>query len=322
MNRYTHLAAVLVLAAAGNAAGLQPEGDPTLNDPSLETVAEELKNSGEKADGLKPSRESGLTPIRPHAELGLPPVDGRLLPEGAFIVQLEGLIHSASQGAWIFEPTDQIDESKIKPMIVLPSQTLTRLIQIVGLDTAHNKVALTGEVLLYRDRNYLLITAITVQATDSEDAEAEPSSLDEQPDVTEDLELSDPLSKSVQDLIEELEEARHADRAILQPMTANVGSSRAPVPEGRTFMRRKARLTYLAAGEIAVSFDNDPDFVIEAPLVVLPCHLLEQIERIIENHGDAITVRVSGQSYAYNGRSFIKPSSIVIGRATQLDTRQ
>lgn len=320
MNGFIRLSATLTLSLAGQAAGLQPEDDPTLSDPSLETVAEELKNSGEKTKGLKPTREAGVAPIRSHAALGLPPVEGRLLPEGSFIVQLEGLVHRSVQGAWIFEPTDLVDESAIKPMIVLPSQTLTRLIQIVGLDTAHNEVALTGEVLLYRGRNYLLITAITAEASGESEAQApEP---EEPGDITENLELSDPLSKSVQDLIDELEEARHADRAILQPMTSNIGSGRAPVPEGRTFMRRRARLTYQSAGEIAVSFDNDPDFVIEAPLVVLPCHLLEQVERIIENHGDAIAVRVSGQSYAYNGRSFIKPNSIVIERQSQLDTRQ
>ncbi|PHQ80638.1 MAG: hypothetical protein COB69_05635 [Phycisphaera sp.] len=306
-----------MLLIAGSALA-QPQSDPALADPSLETIAEELKNAGEKAVGIKPTRDAGVAPIRPHAELGLPPVDGRLLPEGSFIVQLNGLVHAASQGAWIFEPTDLIDESKIKPMIVLPSQTLTRLIQIVGLSAEHNKVALTGEVLLYRGRNYLLITAITTKAAD--ETETEPAQ--EPTDVTDNLDLEDPLSQSVRDLISELENARHAERTILQPVTANIGSGRAPVPEGRTFMRRTARLTYLAAGEIAITFDNDPDFVIEAPLVVLPCHLLEQMELIVESHGDALPVRVSGQSYAYNGRSFIKPTSIVIQRAAQLDTRQ
>jgi len=319
MNGFTHLTAALMLLIAGSTLA-QPEGDPTLADPSLETIAEELKNAGEKAQGITPTRDAGVAPIRPHSDLGIPPTTGRLLPEGSFIVQLKGLIHAASQGAWIFEPTDLIDESTIKPMIVLPSQTLTRLIQIVGLDAEHKNVALTGEVLLYRGRNYLLISAITTDAAEETETETEPTQ--EPTDVTDDLDLEDPLSQSVQDLINQLEEARHADRTILQPVTANIGSGRAPVPEGRTFMRRSARLTYLAAGEIAVTFDNDPDFVIEAPLVVLPSFLLEQMEQIVENHGDALPVRVSGQSYAYNGRSFIKPTSIVIQRATQLDTRQ
>ncbi len=312
------LPACLIALSAGTAHA-QSEPDPTLSDESLQQIAQDLKNAGEKAEGIRPTRSAGVAPIRPHTQIGADHnASGRMLTEGSFIVQMEGLVHRASLGAWIFEPTDLIDEAKIKPLIILPSQTLTRLIQIVGLDAEHNKVSLTGEVSLYRGRNYLLITAITVDSTDEADETLieldDSQSGDAQPDS---------LSQSVQDLIGELEEARTADRAILQPThTGSFEGGRAPVPEGRTFMRRRARLTYLAAGEIAVTFDNDPDQVIDAPLVVLPCNLLERMEWVVENHGDSLPVRVSGQSFAYNGRSFIMPRSIVIERPGELDTRQ
>lgn len=315
------LPACLIALSAGTAHA-QSEPDPTLSDESLQQIAEDLKNAGEKADGIRPTRSAGVAPIRPHTEIGTDhKASGRMLTEGSFIVQMEGLVHRASLGAWIFEPTDLIDEAKIKPLIILPSQTLTRLIQIVGLDAEHNRVSLTGEVSLYRGRNYLLITAITVDSTD----EADDSLIELESNQNGDAqpEPADSLSQSVQDLIGELEEARTADRAILQPThTGSFEGGRAPVPEGRTFMRRRARLTYLAAGEVAVTFDNDPDQVIDAPLVVLPCNLLERMEWVVENHGDSLPVRVSGQSFAYNGRSFIMPRSIVIERPGELDTRQ
>ena len=316
---FTRMLPACLIALSSGTALAQSEPDPTLSDESLQQIAEDLKNAGEKAEGIKPTRSAGVAPIRPHTQIGADHnASGRMLTEGSFIVQMEGLVHRASLGAWIFEPTDLIDEAKIKPLIILPSQTLTRLIQIVGLDAEHNKVSLTGEVSLYRGRNYLLITAITVDSTDEADETLieldDSQSGDAQPDS---------LSQSVQDLIGELEEARTADRAILQPThTGSFEGGRAPVPEGRTFMRRRARLTYLAAGEIAVTFDNDPDQVIDAPLVVLPCNLLERMEWVVENHGDSLPVRVSGQSFAYNGRSFIMPRSIVIERPGELDTRQ
>ncbi|GAB5497071.1 MAG: hypothetical protein Phyf2KO_21510 [Phycisphaerales bacterium] len=312
--------ACMIALLAGSTVA-QSEPDPTLSDESLQQIAEDLKNAGEKAEGIRPTRSAGVAPIRPHTEIGADhKATGRMLTEGSFIVQMEGLVHRASLGAWIFEPTDLVDEARIKPLIILPSQTLTRLIQIVGLDAEHNKVSLTGEVSLYRGRNYLLVTAITVDSSDEADESLIPT--ENEPDPSE-PEANGSLSQSVQDLIGELEEARTADRAILQPThTGSFEGGRAPVPEGRTFMRRRARLNYMSAGEVAVSFDNDPDQVIDAPLVVLPCHLLEKMEWVVENHGDSLPVRVSGQSFAYNGRSFIMPRSIVIERPSELDTRQ
>ena len=329
MNRMTPLSLLIALAGvAGPASALQPEQDPIIRDRSVDEISEHLQDSGDKADGILPSRTPRVTPVRPHADIDVPEQPGRLLPEGAFIVQLEGRVHSTAPGAWVFEPTQLVDNAQIKPMVILPSQSLARLIQLVGHGAENNLVSLTGETLLYRGRNYLLVSAIAAHAheaeltasTPSPDAPAQP----EQPEQEEpgDDEPRPAYSQSVQDLIKELEEARHADRTILQPTSSKAGSGRAPVPEGRTFMRRRARLTYLSAGEIALAFDNDPDQIIDVPLVVLPCHLLERMERIVESRGDSLTVRVSGQSYAYNGRSYVLPTSLTIERQGELNSRQ
>jgi len=322
MNRTTSLSILIAVAGAANALALQPEQDPILQDQSVDEISEHLRDAGDKPEGIRPSRTPSVTPVRPHAEIDVPEHTGRLLPEGAFIVQLEGRVHATSPGAWVFEPTQLVDNAQIRPMVVLPSQSLSRLIQLVGQGAENNLVSLTGETLLYRDRNYLLVSAITAHAQEANLAATEPEQTN--PSET-DPEADQPeptYSQGVQDLIKELEEARHADRTILQPTTINPGAGRAPVPEGRTFMRRRARLTYLAAGEIALAFDNDPEQIIDVPLVVLPCHLLERMERIVESRGDSLTVRASGQSYAYNGRSYVLPTSITIEKPGELSSRQ
>jgi len=322
MNRAAHLALLLSLAGTPAALAAQPEQDPIIQDESNEQIAEHLQSAGDKADGIKPTRSPGVTPVRPHAEIDLPDERGRLLPEGSFIVQLEGRVLPTAPGAWVFEPTQLVDNAKIRPMVVLPSQTMSRLIQLVGQDAKNNLVSLTGEILLYRGRNYLLVSAITAHAQEAEIAQPTTRPDDEVQDIP-DIDHTRPeYSAGVQDLIKELEEARHADRTILQPTTVQAGTGRAPVPEGRTFMRRRARMVYLTAGEIALAFDNDPDQVIDVPLVVLPCHLRERMESIVESRGDSLTARVSGQSYAYNGRSYILPTSIVIERPGELTSRQ
>lgn len=320
------LQAALLLALAAGSVHAQPAEDPLIRDESVTDISESMRTSGQKPEGLTPERSPLVVPVRPHAEIDVGPQKGRLLPEGSFIVQLEGRVLQAAIGAWVFEPTQLVDNAPVRPMVILPSQTLSRLVQLLGQDAQNNLVSLTGEVLLYRGRNYLIVSAITTRP--HEDAAPGPA-----PQVAEaDTETEDepepepeprvPLSPAVEELLRDLESARHADRTIMQPTTAQAGTGRAPVPEGRTFMRRRARLVYLAAGEIALAFDNDPDQVIDVPLVVLPCAQLQRMEQIIESRGDSLTVRVSGQSYAYNGRSYILPSSLVIERPGELDTRQ
>ena len=321
MKRNTSLTLLIALAGAANALSLQPEEDPIIRDQSVDEISEHLLDAADKPDGIEPTRTPRVTPVRPHADIEVPEQPGRLLPEGAFIVQLEGRVHATAPGAWVFEPTQLVDNAAIKPMVILPSQSLARLIQLVGQDAENNLVSLTGETLLYRGRNYLLVSAIAAHAQEADIATPEPASDDTSAEVDE-SQPEPAYSQSVQDLIKELEEARHADRTILQPTTVQAGSGRAPVPEGRTFMRRRARLTYLTAGEIALAFDNDPDQIIDVPLVVLPCHLLERMERIVESRGDSLAVRVSGQSYAYNGRSYVLPTSITIERPGELTSRQ
>lgn len=321
MHNQAHIALALALFLSPVAFAAQPQDDPIIQDDSVEEISRQLRDSGEKPGGLRPTRAPAVVPVRPHADIALPEQKGRLLPEGAFIVQLEGRVHATAPGAWVFEPTQLIDNAEIRPMVVLPSQSLARLIQLVGQDATSNLVSLTGEILLYRGRNYILVSAITAKAQPEIAPEPVPTPAAPGEDPPPPAPVV-PLSPGVQDLIRQLEESRHADRTILQPTTVQAGSGRAPVPEGRTFMRRRARLVYLAAGEIALAFDNDPDQVIDVPLVVLPCHLLEQMEQIVETRGDSLTVRVSGQSYAYNGRSYVLPTSIVIQPPGELDTRQ
>lgn len=316
------LPASLILALAAGVAHAQPEEDPLIRDESVSDVSASLRGSGQKPVGLIPERAPAVVPVRPHADIDVGEQRGRLLPEGSFIVQLEGRVLPTAIGAWVFEPAQLVDNAAVRPMVILPSQSLSRLVQLLGQDAQNNLVSLTGEVLLYRGRNYLLVSAITTRPHEDAAPGPAPEAAGAETDTEDEPEPRAPLSPAVEDLLRDLESARHADRTIMQPTTAQAGTGRAPVPEGRSFMRRRARVVSLAAGEIALAFDNDPDQVIDAPLVVLPSAQLERMEQILETRGENLTLRVSGQSYAYNGRSYILPSSLVIERLGELDTHQ
>ena len=315
MEGFKHISIGILAALSGRAALAQPDFVPLVRDESLGQLSEHLRQSGHKPDGIRPMRASPVSAVRPYLDDGDTEERGLLLPEGSFVVQLSGIVHATPSGGWIFEPTEKDDTSTIRPMVLLPSLTLTRLTQLVGEDAVKSEILLTGEVQLYRDRNYLLVSAIslpevgTPEPARATEPQAEPSAEPE-------------LSDAAQRLIRELEETRTSDRGILQPLTAESAGRRSPVPEGRTFSRHRARLTHLDQGEIAIVFDNDTDQPDQTPLVVLPGHLLERMESIIETHGDTMSLIVSGRTYAYAGRSFILPTSMVIEPPGELTPRQ
>ncbi|HED54308.1 MAG TPA: hypothetical protein ENJ00_08930 [Phycisphaerales bacterium] len=310
-----YLSICLVAALSVPGAAAQTTLDPVIRIESLQNLTEQLRRADIKPEGIAPVRSAPVQPVRPY--LPSDDHDGKamLLPEGSFVVQLPGIVHPTPSGGWIFEPTEQDQGSTISPMVLLPSLTLTRLTQLVGEDQVKSEIRLTGEVQLYRNRNYLLVSAISVPEPDMPEAQSHP-----QPEPEPDAQPQ--LSEAANRLIRELEQTRTSDRGILQPINVDSASGRSPIPEGRTISRRRARLTHLDQGEIAIIFDNDTDQSAESPLIVLPGHLLERMEGIIERHGDALSLIVSGRTYAYAGRSFILPTSMVIEKPGELTPRQ
>ncbi|MGP1272418.1 MAG: hypothetical protein ACTS22_03715 [Phycisphaerales bacterium] len=298
----------------------QPSADPELQDESVGELGSRLRDGGGTPPGVEPAEPARAMPVRSHTpsqNLGIDD-DGRPLTEGSFLVAARGLIARAPSGAWIFSPAHEPDEERLRPMIILPSQLLARLAQLVGDTDAADNLEISGRVTLYRGRNYLLLTAINQQ---NELAEHDESAADAQRAD----ETVPGIDEATQRLIDELEAARTGVRGVIASSSQSDTEAQSVIAEGRTIVRRRARLLRLSAGELAVSFDNDsdqPDATVDQPLVIAPCAALESIEDLIETHGEASPVTVSGVTLAYGGRSYILPSGISIEPPTELSSRQ
>lgn len=272
---------------------------------------------------VMPTRSRVAEPVRPGLTGGEDWADAvglraAGLPEGSFLIERPGRLVSGPGGRVIFVPTGEDRVAGERPMLVLPNAALERLEVAVTGRGDEPGVRLSGEVFVYNGRSHLLMSsaflgeAVTepepVAGQASGDAgaaepDAEPASLRDDPDV--------------KGLLEELEAERPSDDARVEPVRpardAGVTTAgTAPVPDGTPIVRRRGRMVRTGEGAWAFVFDNDlDDALAAASMVVLPCRLLERIERRAMIDGDAYQLVVSGRVHTYEGQAYLLPTMVL-----------
>jgi hypothetical protein len=85
-----------------------------------------------------------------------------------------------------------------------------------------------------------------------------------------------------------------------------------PVPDGTPVVRRRGRLVRTGEGAWAFVFDNDPDDPLGAEsMVVMPCLLLQRMERQALSDGDAHQLTVSGRIHTHQGQAYLLPTMML-----------
>ena len=312
----------LTVAGLSPSAVAQPDADPELTDESVTQLGASLRDDSDAgARPVAPVEAPRAYPVRPHA----PDIEsvfgndgaGLTLTEGSFLIAQRGLVARTPSGAWVFAPEADPELGRVRPMVILPSMTLSRLGQLAGEADQTSDLALSGRVTLYRGQNYLLLTAITpLNESPAPEAEQEPA--------TESV-IPNELDQATRDLIADLEAARTGVRGVIASAGSAEAGTHAAIAEGRVISRRRARLVRLDAGELAVRFDNDlftDDAAVDVPLVIAPSAALHAIETLIETHGDQAPVIVSGQTLAFGGRNYILPTGLSLDVPTEISSRQ
>jgi len=89
-----------------------------------------------------------------------------------------------------------------------------------------------------------------------------------------------------------------------------------PVPtlrrEGEFLVNRRGRLLRSPEGYQLFVFEADAAASPELPMIVQPSRLLQAMEEIVAERGDAVVFVVSGQVHAYRGANYILPTMMKI----------
>lgn len=242
------------------------------------------------------------------------------LPEGFVVVERPGHVLMAPSGHRVFVIDKDRREPGEGPMLLLPCRTLSRM--DASLQGAPGVGAVvSGLVYDYAGRNYLLPTSFHLMAMHDAEPETPPEPAVE-PEPTGAASASAADDPEIAELFAELDDARSGTPNIVPPPpvveannalepdatpSAGVGL----IPDGTPITRRRGRLVRLTGGEWAIRFDNDLDLGasdVDTPLTVMPCLLLERMEKLAFDRGDGLELLVSGRVYSYGERRYLLPT--------------
>lgn len=246
------------------------------------------------------------------------------MPEGTFVVAQPGRAQALASGDWIFVFRAQ-EERRLKPMVLLPSQSLQRLQRFLADRSEPVTLRISGQVFSYGSLNYLLPSAYSVDR-DQPSVPAAPT----KPEATDDEQVSTAASSdpAVDDLIAELELQRRRPRA-LEAEHATPTQDKAPapradtLPEGTQILQRRARLVRNdTASTLVFEAGAAGATSIDRPLRLLPSRLRERMEAWAGQLGDTASFTVSGVVYAHEGTNYLLPTAFTQNRPGDVAPRQ
>lgn len=257
-----------------------------------------------------------------------------LLREGSAIARVMGdLAQDPDEKLWLFRPLEPEAGGLRREFVLMPSPVLEDMLQTVRVAAAPVQFEVTGRVFIYRGRNFLLPDfAPTVMRFDAAAGEtpkgtdrAQPTPNGEDKFVAPETATPDPRDRRTKrdaaddaavDALEKRLEERVGRSPAPRPTPASAqgdgaGSSKplAPVPSGTRITQRLGRLSRdPQAGSwrfvpTQVTGSGDPS------IELLPCLLLEKLEDTAREGDAAPAILISGTVYAYEGRSYLLPTS-------------
>jgi hypothetical protein len=239
-----------------------------------------------------------------------------LIREGSYIVEQRGvLVRPPSSPLWRFQLQGGDSRQPAPQLSVLPCALLAEMERIATSMPQQQVVfEMTGQVFLYRSRNYLLPThAPELVGYDDPVAPAQT-----QPQLPDAPAAADPGSDTAPAGAESADDVeRQLERAIGSlPRSAGArgegGASPEETarlaPEGTVVAARRGHITRDSSGTWVFVLDADARGVADPPMVLLPCLLLEKIEEYARTSPANAPAIMSGRAFVYNGRNYLLPS--------------
>jgi len=240
------------------------------------------------------------------------PRASELIREGAVVFRRQGRLLGATGGGRVFVFDKGEQGETPAPMIVLPSIRLLEMERVLDARDSTVTFLLTGEVFVYRGRNYILPSQFTTLAIERAKAEEEVETT-----TTKHVEGGDDVADLIESLRSEAEDREDA--------RADGGRSQGVARDGSLIVSKRGRVRRSTLGGWEFLVDNDADDASrgsrraddDAPVTLLPCLLLELIEQEVGDSDRGGEFIMSGTVHAYAGESYLLPSMYRIVRPAE-----
>lgn len=268
---------------------------------------------------------SAATP--PNAPPITTPIGAYRLPlvrEGSVLARVEGdLAQDPDEKLWLFRPIQPEPGGLRREFVLLPSLVLEDMLRTMRLSPSPVEFEMTGRVFIYKGRNFLLAElAPPIVRFDRSETDATTTPAGERaieapsgeakfvPPVPDD---DDAVDAAVDALERRLEE--RIGRAPAQPVPDNRPRARddspradAPIPAGTRLVRRAGRLARDPQSGAWRFVPTQSSGRGDASLELMPCQMLERLERDAREGDSSPEILLSGTVHAYEGRSYLLPS--------------
>lgn len=301
--------------AAGEPAKV-PSVKPDESD--VERAIKDLERATHKPAAIAPTSIGGV----PYTAKSRPS-SSVLLREGTFLLNRRGHVGgTAGSPIFVFDPDAQglVDP----PMPLLPCEFLSSMQSIASRAGSNAAYIVSGQTMVYRGRNYLLLTrpVEVVRVAPAASPTPEPAKPATPPAPAASPDTTQPTpANAAQKTIADMEAASPPPPPLPPPAAIELAAAPAPgdrprlasaYREGTFIASRRARLSRGMGGALAAVFDADTNAPADAPLLIMPCANLMALEDLAARGGDAVSINISGQVYTHNGQSFLLPTMYVI----------
>jgi len=231
-----------------------------------------------------------------------------LLREGSHLFRVPGraVLHEPS-GTWEYVIESDDPESPGHRLTIMPGTLLDELERMI--ESAPRQQLLfqvSGSLYVYRGRNFLMMShpALLIDHLSPSPPTPPAPPADRQPQNASAADIIRQLDSSVGPV------ARRPELSEPSPLAANLAAAPAEnlLREGATLLSRRGKIRRTEAGAFIFVLDADAEGLGDPPLILLPCLLLERIERHVRRAGVEAPALLSGHVYTYRGCNYLLPT--------------
>ena len=232
-----------------------------------------------------------------------------LLREGGFLLEAKGTLHhDADTDRWNFRLAPEDADDPVHELTLLPCTLLANLQQLIeSMPQREITFDLTGQVFVYRRRNYLLPThaprLVDYVAPSRPPDDAGPPGRDD-----------DSADSILRHLDRAVGPVVRSPRATADTPARTASGKRAMLPPGTVIVRRRGWMVRTPGGAWTFVFGSDASGLDDPPMILLPTLLLQDMERHAQRSGPASPLLLSGRVYRYHGRNYLLPTMYQIPR--------
>ncbi len=247
-----------------------------------------------------------------------------LLPEGTFIASARGTLERPGPDRpWMFRIETVQEGDPQQQLTLLPTTLLEEMEQNQSAQDEVIHFSISGPVLLYRGRNFLLPQHVEMESdhagrAGTENDDPAPDPVENTPPVDPDALIEDDFDPVDQgDSIASIVAQLQQDVGPLKRSVARTGplvDVPEGVSEGELLISRRGRVLRDRSGAWIVVPDADASGLQDPSMILLPSNKLVGIENWARRGGIGKPILISGEVFSYRGRHFILPTAWRIPR--------